>query len=568
MSNHTKNNPVDDIIDLTEVVSIGSGVGVAKDALQDEDDVLDSLVHEFEGNSAKADSDDDGALDLSNLDDLINSYNLNFDENKDQENELDSDFDAILNDIKNDGDQADNDSDLPDKYMQQAEKEDFSKGDGQVDDGFGERDNAFSEENEIDALTRDIINGAEPADNVLDSDMEPNQNELSELEDVPDSFLDELDKQLGEESADFSADGIGLARTQAADGKQFGAAGFEDDLFADANEMALEHEAEENGRTSADMRNFEQALHGEKDTELKPSLEDFDSFGEKDNPPKSESVLRSDMAQEEAEDITDEAFNDILNELSLDHELDEEVVPFAKDAAEENMPIRLNGDISFIENSEKEKPADVHLVQSASKVLDSDEAYLEKFEGEDESVGAKLKTLSNNFASLEQRLLGSDSKWQDMGLEINYRIGGLENRVSGFEENTKAELSLLKSVVDKCSRTVAAVSDISAQTDGMERLQEKVHGLESRIATLDDIFSEQKMLNDELAKTLDNQRDTANSSHAGKAEALEAQIAALQQELAEAQAKIAAMEENIEKMASLAAAKVLREEIIPLLTKE
>lgn len=565
MSNHSKNNPVDDIIDLTEVVSIGSGVGVAKDVPQDEDDVLDSLVHEFEGNSDKKNADEDNGLDLSNLDDLISSYNLNFDENSDQDNELDSDFDVLLKDIQNGGSEGENAVSQPQGIAPVAENEDIS---GKADqDGFlrNEDTEPFEEDDEIDVLTRDIINGAEPAADVLDLDEPLTENENKELEDVPDSFFDELDKQLAGGMQDSSEQHSGSENSAAMN---------LDDIFAAANEIPLERDAQEEDLQDVGPREDRQVPRTEADN-ISKNLSSFGSVGEKENTSQnaetiSEPPLKSDMAGEEAEDISDEAFNDILNELSLDHEVDEDVVPFAKDAAEENMPIRLNGDISFIENMEKEKPAEVHLVQSASKVLDSDEAYLEKFEGEDESVGAKLKTLSSGLASLEHRLLGSDSKCQDMGLEINYRIGGLETRVSELEKNTKAELSYLNAALEKFSQTAADVSaeKNSVLSDGMEKLQEKVLGLESRVATLDDIFSEQKMLNDELAKTLDSQSLSANSSEDGQVNALQEQVAALQKELEQAQAKISMMEENIEKMASMAAAKVLREEIIPLLTKE
>lgn len=564
MSNHIKNNPVDDIIDLTEVVSIGSGVGVGRDAPHDEDDVLDSLVHEFEGNSDKKNTDEDNGLDLSNLDDLISSYNLNFDENNNQDNELDSDFDVILKDIQNGGSEGENNYSLPQDNAANAETEDTS---GKADqDVLGGSENAepFEDDDEIDVLTRDIINGTESAADVLDLDEPLTENENKELEDVPDSFFDELDKQL----ADGMQDSEHHSGSENSDAVNF------DDIFAAANEMPLEQDTQKEDLQDIGLRDERQALRTETDN-IPNELNSFHSADEKEKTSQnaetiSEPPLKSDMAEEEAEDISDEAFNDILNELSLDHEVDEDVVPFAKDAAEENLPIRLNGDISFIETAEKEKPADIHLVQSASKVLDSDEAYLEKFGGEDESVGAKLKTLSSNFASLEHRLIGSDSKWQDMGLEINYRIGGLEKRVSELEENTKTELSHLKAALDKFSQNAAEASEqnVSAHEDSMKKLQEKVSGLESRVATLDDIFSEQKMLNDELAKTLDNQSSSADSSEDGQVKALQEQVAALRKELGQAQAKISMMEENIEKMASLAAAKVLREEIIPLLTKE
>lgn len=500
MSNNIKNDSVEDIIDLTEVVSIGSGVGVENDTVQSENDVLDSLVNEFEEQNDSPDTvQDDNALDLSNLDSLISSYHLDFEDENKSDSELDSDFDALLNDIKKENDTENID-----------EQDEFSlAGNGIADD----------EDDEIDLLTNDIINGpdsAQQSDDVLDlteplvvsetDETEPGQSE---------AFLDELDSQLG---LTEDIDGISKAKQDedAADG-QF------DESLADDGGEAFEEE-----------------------------------------------TLKSDMAEEEPEDITDEKFNDILNELTLEHETDEEVVPFAKDASSENMPIHLKGEISFLEtqSSSKENTEDVSLVQSASKVLDSDEAYLEKFSGEDESVGAKLKNISTSLTSLEQRLHGSDSKWQDTGLELNYRISGLETRLSDFEQSSRSEIAALKSSAAQFSQMAEEFSDKLNAAAECDHYQEKLQALETRIATLDDIFSEQKMLNDELAKTLEEQSSGSASLDNGSVQALEEKVTALQQELTAAQEKIKLLEENIEKAASMAAAKVLREEIIPLLTHE
>lgn len=514
MSDNNKNNSVEDIIDLTEVVSIGSGVGVPSGSGADsaEDDVLDSLVTGFEEKndvSGGVSAEDDNALDLSNLDSLISSYNLDFDEDKNQNSELDSDFDSLLNNFKNEdaGSGAEQDEISSDGQDQPA----FS---GQA--GFS-ADAEDSAEDEIDLLTKDIIDGPD-----IDISAANQENELTDLdaalqmqlpaeEDdrISDTFLDELDTQLREQEK-----------------------GGREDLSDEAG-----------AEVPRDAAVTEQ-------------------------PQTDEEMLKSDMAEEEPDAISDEAFNDILNELTLEHENDEEVVSFAQEASVETMPIHLKGDINFLENNvpAKENNEDISLVQSASKVLDSDEAYLEKFSGEDESVGAKLKNLSTNIASLEQRLMGSDSKWQDTGLELNYRISGLETRISALEENTKSEIASLKSALTKYAAALDTISDKASSFGSDEHFLEKIHALENRIATLDDIFSEQKMLNDELAKTLDAQSPVPAGGFAD-VQALEEKVAALSKELYAAQAKIALLEENIEKAASLAAAKVLREEIIPLLTK-
>lgn len=520
MSNTIKNNSVDDIIELTEVVSIGSGVGVGADTVQAENDVLDSLVNEFDehSDSPKATQDDD-VLDLSNLDSLISSYHLDFDEDKNSDSQLDSDFDTLLNDIKKEK-AADSNAEQDEFSLSDAEKAEgnFFQDAKLLQKQPADADTALDDE--IDLLTNDIINGSslQTDDEILDLAEPLSASDADEKEpEQSDVFLDELDKQL-----EKTEDTVRLSSQNKTE--DFSAA---DAISEDFAENSFENSSEQ----------------------------------------LSDDNLKSDMAEEEPEDITDETFNDILNELSLEHENDEEVVPFAQEASSENMPIHLKGEISFLETQSPGKEEDVSLVQSASKVLDSDEAYLEKFSGEDESVGAKLKNLSTSLTSLEQRLLGSDSKWQDTGLELNYRISGMENRLSSLEESSRSDIAALKSSVAKFSHMAEEFSaKLNSAAEG-GCLQEKLHVLENRIATLDDIFSEQKMLNDELAKTLDGQVCNG-SADGGSVQALEEKIAVLQKELTAAQAKITLLEENIEKAASMAAAKVLREEIIPLLTKE
>lgn len=544
MNNNNITDTAEEIIDLTDVVSVGNA-GDKNDAPSVEDDVLDSLVNDFEKNiGSVADSElseekeeNDEPLDLAKLDNLINSYNINFD--ADDENNQGEKQSANEMDAQNDMDvafvpdgqqphtmQVNLDSDIAGINEKQA---DFNPGSSDNDEldtndipSFEDIDlPSLEEENEegqddIDLLTKDIIDGTDNA--------KINSNDNINAPAPEDSFSAFLNDEVEQQET----------KTKQAPAPQ------------KATPQAAAPKAAKQAAAKAQN--------------TVPQMPAPDMEVPVDNIP-----LKSDMA-EDVEEINENAFNDIFNELSLDHETDEEVVPFAQDAPTSTEPIHLKGDVSFIESQGKNEKTsdDIHLVQSAAKVLASGEAYLEKFNGEDDSVGAKIKNLSTRVASLEQRLVGSDSKAQDSALELTYRINGLETKITELQEAVKAELITIK--------TESAREENKAQENDQESVQavagliDKIQVLETRIATLDDIFSEQKMLNDELAKNLDTlMQNSTVPDNSSQVQELEAKIAALEGELGQAQTKITALEENIEKAASLAAAKVLREEIIPLL---
>lgn len=509
MSN-SEANSVEEIIDLTDVVSVGN-TGDNAEAPRMEDDVLDSLVSDFEKNigavsapvenAESANEESDEPLDLGKLDSLINSYNLDFDaDENNEENEVDNGMEvAFVEDEHRPNMQAQFDEENTFNPHAQENMPDAHDIDDNDIPSFEDIDLPSLEDEqdeEIDMLTKDIIDGTNTGKNT-DTSENIDMDTLQTGEDTPFSAM--LNEELGQG---------GSPKKQPKPAK-------------------------------AAPKNMQGA------PELSQEFED-------DN-------LKSDMA-EEVEEINEDAFKDILTELSLEHETDEEVVPFAKEAPSEAKPIHLKGDVSFIEAGGKEKSEDMHLVQSASKVLASDEAYLEKFSGEDDSVGAKIKNISTKMFSLEQRLIAADSKVQDSMLELNYRINELETKQSEVQEAVKAEILAIKS---ENAGALAEEKTAQENAESSADLADKIQALENRVATLDDIFSEQKMLNDELSKNLDSLMQ--NMSASGQNTALEEKVAVLESQLAEAQAKIAGLEENLEKAASLAAAKVLREEIIPLL---
>lgn len=520
--NSNETNSVEEIIDLTDVVSVGN-TGDTADAPRMEDDVLDSLVNDFEKNigavaapvsdaETSENEESDDPLDLGKLDSLINSYNLDFDaDNNQDENgeEIDPGMDVAFVE----GDQFQN---APANFVAEnsfnSQSPQFRSDNSDIDDkdipSFEDIDLPSLEDEhdeEIDLLTKDIIDGTNTKKNT-----DPLENiDLNTLQAGKDAFSAMLDEEIVQQD-------------------------------------------ESRPRQAAPVQ------AAQKNTKMPemPFLED-------------DETLKSDMTDETAaEEINEEVFNGILTELSLEHETDEEVVPFAEQAPSEAKPIHLKGDVSFIEAGGKDKNEDIHLIQSASKVLASDEAYLEKFSGEkDDSVGAKIKNISTKMFSLEQRLIAADSKVQDSMLELNYRINGLETKLIEAQDILKAEVLAVK------SERAGALSEEKAGQESSEdlaALADKIQAIENRVATLDDIFSEQKMLNDELSKNLDSLMQNAGSQNAGTADtgyvqALEERVALLEGQLSEAQTKIANLEENLEKAASLAAAKVLREEIIPLL---
>lgn len=526
--NSNETNSVEEIIDLTDVVSVGI-TGENNETPRMEDDVLDSLVNDFEKNigavsapAANVESSEseesDEPLDLGKLDSLINSYNLDFDadNNQDENNEeIDPGMEVAFVEDDKPNFQAnfeDENSFIPHSQKNSPEKTlDAPDIDDKDIPSFEDIDLPSLEDeqdSEIDLLTKDIIDGTNTEKN---TDIQENINSDAPQAGGDDPFSAMLNEELVQQN--MSSPKPQAAPAQAA------------------------------------------PINAEK-PEMSPL----------DNP--EEEALKSDMADEGAEEINEDVLNGILNELSLEHEAGEEVVPFAKEAPSEAKPIHLKGDVSFIEAGGKEKSEDIHLVQSASKVLASGEAYLEKFSGEkDDSVGAKIKNLSTKMFSLEQRLIAADSKVQDSMLELNYRINGLETKFSEAQDVVKTEILAIKSESANALAEEKSEQENAESSAAVTDLADKVQALEKRVATLDDIFSEQKMLNDELSKNLDSLMQNAGAQGAGSDQtaALEEKIAVLEGQLAEAQAKIAGLEENLEKAASLAAAKVLREEIIPLL---
>lgn len=770
MSSGSVDKTIDDIIDLTEVVSVGSGFDSKKNAAKSEDAVLDSLVTELEEPTPHVQK-DDGALNLSNLNNLLNSYNLKLDENSvnetpEESKELDSDFDSILSDIKS--------------GMQAEEETSADVSDG-LENSFADdilSDSVPAPDLSPDPLTQDSLADDMTFDAALDNSLDLDNN----------IFDKELD---GLSAGSSSASSLDLPKTDTLDfGDNAGADEIDlltadiingtddkpapqDDAFNMDDFSAHDGEDVFSEKAGGNMHDIMPQLDDEIDALQQAAPEPAEPVpAEQPAAPQKTAVpekpqkkaapvqsdshdgLKSDMAADEAEEISDEAFSSILNELSLEHEGDEDIVSFGQNESEKAKPIHLKGDISFIESASapKEASEDVHLVQSASKVLDSDEAYLEKFKGEDESVGAKLKNLTSNLKALEQKLVVSDSKWQESNLEINYRISGLETRLFALEESSKNEITNLKGNFTRYSQALSDLSANSKKADGQEeenkailqkiealeaktadfeaglaeqkdnadsmqagnaavsqavselenrlsalsenaetefaglksqmqesaqteaelaeqkeistRLQEsneqllqkvealeskaavleselseqkaqygaaaesnsaavqavgelesrltglqedlevrlatvktnieecahalenmsaqpqapaeedgkteqvlhKLEALESRIATLDDIFSEQKMLNDELSKSFDSQCENSSKVD-GEIQALQNQIAQLTEALTAANEKISLLETKLEKAATLAAAKVLREEIIPLLTK-
>lgn len=522
MDNNEITNAVDEIIDLTDVVSVGNA-GDKSSSPSAEDDVLDSLVNDFEKNlgfvseseinEEKEESDE--PLDLAKLDNLINSYNIDFDaeDENPQSGQAAQDIDmqngmevAFVHDDRVPTMQPNMQTDAHENAF-----DEHSDIDAHDIPSFEDIDLPSLEEeheDEIDVLTKDIIDGTNAAEK------SPEQAAEQEID---------VQKKGGDKS--FSAVLNDEFAQQEEDGEQAHP--------AQAEKNSCQMTAPEISRTS-----FE------------------------------EKPLKSDMA-EDSNEINEDVFNNILNELSLDHETDEEVVPFAQEVSPETKPIHLKGNISFIEAQGKDKGnEDIHYVQSASKVLASDEAYLEKFNGEDDSVGAKIKNLSTKVVSLEQRLVGSDSKAQDNALELTYRINGLETKLTELQVAVNTELMTIKTANEKIDSLVEErkqQENTQEKTPVTAELTDKIQAIETRVATLDDIFSEQKMLNDELSKSLDSLMQNSGNSDSSHVRELEEKIAILENELVQAQAKIRSLEENIEKAASLAAAKVLREEIIPLL---
>ncbi len=634
-------NSSDEILDLTEVVKVGESRGVSGNSSYSENDVLDSLVNELEVTPVDQDKEtstqDDEVLDLTNLDSLISSYNLDNEitvENKDENNlESEENFDSILNDIKLELDNdTENTTDVIDTdislSMPSSQKEDILSRD--IAQEEIKADNLIDAEPKkaLDDDPFDIDKHYPPSDLKKEFSSFNINEQNSEEKGLPfdlDVPLSSLDNKIAENVVDndFELDLNSIKESL--------------DLDKDTNQDPII--TDDIDALTNDIINGPQPVEEPKKQMQEESFPDFDdelNALDKENKKVVEKETQIEMPVFNTFDV-DDTINNAISEVSLDH-----------DDMEQGFVGELKEDfdsepaMDFFEKPEDREKNNA-LLQSAAELFKADKNNSEQHDAHENSLEVQVQAISTNIASLQQRFVNSDSKWQVTNLELTNRISLIESRLSEYEVFSQKELLGIKELVDSSIRNVknddeeiatkqlltrlsvveakllkldttistiqtdsteeilARINTLEAkvlaldtnvvesQADNLEeivlRLSEletkvaeqnkhiseieiakneeltnKVKFVEDRLAKLDDIFAEQKMLNDELAKKMDTQ-ETSNIDE------LQNKILLLEEQLKISNEKIANLEINLEKAVSLAAAKVLREEIIPLFAK-
>lgn len=647
----------EEIIDLTEVVKVGEGLGVSSNSAYSENDVLDSLVNELEDTKDIAplvEDEDDNVLDLTNLDNLISSYNIDT-EHRSQKDQKESeqidmaqepaeDFDSIINDIKldieNDNSEEANNDELIDLGAPLIEAEPITK--------------------------ENVVSSQEIEKNVIKTP--ENQNKSQQSEKTPLDVLEEddpfdIDKHFSQDKeTEKESSGFNTTFTQAVeeekglpfdldvplsslDDEKTNDISLKDDDFnldldaiKESIDMPLGDENED--LMSDDIEALtNDIINGPQEKENKnvvdePVLDFEDELVAMENENKKQVVMDNKEQDVVQHKMPKEKIDDVLAEISLEDDgIEQDFVSELKEDLDE-APVMD----SFENINDKNENDD--LIQSVTQVIESDKLK-DTNVSHDNTLENKVLELSTNIASLQQRFVNSDSKWQVSNLEITNRISLIESRFTEFEmimqkefanlkelitqQNQQADLSnelveKIATVEAKCSQVENDLSaaqnnlaqEISQKFDEMEnnisqikpdqnvleqieilenklvqveqqalsqnqinipdefiqrieQVEDKLVQLKSisdRLANFDDIFAEQKMLSDELAKKMDTQLENGSNTTI-----LENKIQELEAQLQVSNDKIASLELNLEKAVSMAAAKVLREEIIPLLTK-
>ena len=159
----------------------------------------------------------------------------------------------------------------------------------------------------------------------------------------------------------------------------------------------------------------------------------------------------------------------------------------------------------------------------------------------------------------------------DVDIAKNEHLMRLEGSLDTFSHETGARLDVLQTSVDSLTTKVSSLeSQMNAgsankatfDTEVVTKLEKRMSVLEGRMMHLEEIFAEQKMLNDQLSTILD--ADT--SSHAVAESKVELELELLHQELLAALDRITSLEDNLERDVAKVTAKVIKEEIIPLIS--
>ena len=528
-------NGSDEILDLTEVVKVGEGLGVSNNSSQSENDVLNSLVNEFEEAPQKQEkpaNDDDDVLDLTNLDSLISSYKLDEDIKQDtkqeekQVTEPEENFDSILNDIKLELDNEADETDLVDLGTPVSspitnEKELFQKQNSELEKKVKEikKDDSlpidFGQENKIEDDPFDIDKHYPPLDieeNVVENQI-VDDNEEKGLPfdlDVPLSSLDkEISPNVVESDFDLDLDSIKESL----------------DLEKDVNENILSDDID---ALTNDIINGPQPVQEEVQEQNIDTIDFEDELEALDNENKIAPQIEKEIVKSEVNSIeVDDRINDAISEVSLEH-----------DGADQGFVGELKED--FDEKPAMdffEKPEDIEknneLLQSAVALFKENKNVTESSGVLENSLETQVQNISTNIASLQQRFVNSDSKWQVTNLELNNRISVIESRLSEHEVFSQKEFLRLKETILQ--------SNTQSENNTNKELLSRISVIETKLLKLDtSISSSQNNNTEELSARLSAleakvlELDSASAEvQADNTEELSARLSALEAKVLE-----------------------------------
>ncbi len=570
----------DDVFELTDVVVVGNTKNNAENNLSnaydspppsfDEKDistqsVLNDAINEFTP-QASDEEENTGPLDLTTLNDLFDSYDLD-DDDKDNDASPDSSQDSLL------------DENLD--FMNNSEEESTSNNDQDLDALLNDDIIDVAKDSDFDELSQFLDDVDEDTTNNLDD----NPDEIFDSMFDEDSANDDAFMQTEEEIATVEMPESDITNEED-DIKSL------DELDSDLDEILAFSKLEENEEDlnfASDTEEFENLLHNEDNKSIMQAetentasvqnedLEDLDFLEDKEmelaNAPSDlEDNLENELSDDLELELTNELPDDLDDNLSdvlddnlldvLDDNLLDEAPTSSDDSLTNEMPFELDSDLetNFAEN--------IETLDDISEDLSED---LDEFPDElpcanDQVISEIEETSSDEISSLEieknahQEVINVDlSEQTDLTQDANTRFGELEGNLAklvSWVERIESKLSPEQQTEIK----VQGLDDNSERSDELSKIAYDVKNIDARMVKLEDILATQKILNDQLSSLVDIKKKILT-------EEKDAEINELRTQLNKADKRIELLEQNIEKEVAKATAKVLRDEIIPLLAE-
>ncbi len=585
----------DEVLELTDVVVVGSAKSNVNDAenysptdFEAEDlstqAVLSDVINEFSPSEQEQDE-ENGPLDLTTLNDLFESYNIEEDDVSKDENisEDDLDLSSLFDD-------EDNDQELNTK---------------QEDNSLSEIDKLLDEDDEVENINID-----DDPDSIFDSMLENSDLEDDFPDDFPDDFdlednkkdLDEVSDDVKREVPENNSDGNPLPDNLddllevPAQAKE----SITDEMAEDLDEILSFDDLAENGLDEVkpeDVLVGKQELENElaENVSLNP-----EKLTELDDPKAlSDDLNDLEMLAHEPANLNDVTeFSENQNDLTSivdEMELPDDLSDLDSDSTE---IIEQSKNLqSFDKLEDFQEDENLSIAEEPEDFPDDLETLAEEPEDFPEDFADNLETLAeepDDFAQLTEEL---DNELEETSIEESQEQGQPEpvlNNANEFIENAKLRFGEIEGNFAKLVSWVETIeshltagqqAEIKAQamakngdgeiielssesgnqggsypTEELSNLVYNIKTMDARMIKLEDILATQKILNDQLSSFVDIKKKTEFAEK-------DALISQLQQKLTEADERLLHLEQNMEKEVAKATAKVLRDEIIPILAE-